>query len=95
MATLRLGFEGRDRGAIGKEETCSGCMQLQSLVHHAHRVFVQPVQVGLLVQEPWRRTRPQGSLPRQHFLHYFSEEVPTGERDIRTAENTLSTHSGE
>jgi hypothetical protein len=21
-----------------------------------------------------------GSLPRQHFLHYFSEEVPTGER---------------
>ena len=27
-----------------------------------------------------------GSLLRQHFLHYFSEEVPTGERGIRTAE---------
>jgi hypothetical protein len=24
------------------------------------RVLVQPVQVGLLLQEPWRRTRPQG-----------------------------------
>jgi hypothetical protein len=36
-----------------------------------------------------------GSLPGQHFLHYFSEEVPTGERGIRTAENTPSTHSGE
>ena len=31
-----------------------------------------------------------GSLPRQHFLHYFSEEVLRGERGmgIRTAENT-------
>jgi hypothetical protein len=29
-----------------------------------------------------------GSLLRQHFLHYFSEEVLTGERGIRTAENT-------
>jgi hypothetical protein len=36
-----------------------------------------------------------GSLPRQHFLHYFSEEAPTGERGIRTAESTPSTHSGE
>jgi hypothetical protein len=36
-----------------------------------------------------------GSLLRQHFLHYFSEEVPRGERGIRTAENTPSTHSGE
>src|SRR5687768_13220800 len=34
-----------------------------------------------------------GSLPRQHFLHYFSEEIPIGERGIRTAENT-PTHSG-
>jgi len=62
------------------------CIQLQSLAHHAHRILVQPVQVGLLAQ-PRRRTRP-GSLPRQHFLHYFSEKVLTGERDIRTAENT-------
>ena len=29
------------------------------------------------------------------FLHYFSEEISTGERGIRTAENTPSTHSGE
>src|SRR5215212_443361 len=36
-----------------------------------------------------------GSLPGQHFLHYFSEEVSRGERGIRTAENTPSTHSGE
>jgi hypothetical protein len=35
-----------------------------------------------------------GSLPGQHFLHYFSEEIPTGGRGIRTAENT-PTHSGE
>jgi hypothetical protein len=35
-----------------------------------------------------------GSLPRQHFLHYFSEEIPTAERSIQTAENT-PTHSGE
>jgi hypothetical protein len=26
-----------------------------------------------------------GSLPGQHFLHYFSEEIPTAERGIRTA----------
>ena len=36
-----------------------------------------------------------GTLPRQHFLHYFSEEVLTGERSIRSAENTPSTHAGE
>jgi hypothetical protein len=35
-----------------------------------------------------------GSLLRQHFLHYFSEEIPTAERGIRTAGNTTSTHSG-
>jgi hypothetical protein len=29
-----------------------------------------------------------GSLPREHFLHYFSEETPIGEQGIRTAENT-------
>ena len=31
-----------------------------------------------------------GSLLRQHFLHYFSEEIPRGKRGIRTAENTPS-----
>jgi hypothetical protein len=36
-----------------------------------------------------------GSLLRQHFLHYFSEEVLTGERSIRTSENPPSTHAGE
>jgi hypothetical protein len=76
------------------EETCSSCIQLQRFSHHAHRILVQPVQVGLLVQEPWRRTR-QGSLLRQHFLHYFSAEIPRGERAIRTSQNTPSTHSGE
>src|SRR5215212_6789354 len=35
-----------------------------------------------------------GSLLRQHFLHYFSVEIPRGERGIRTAENTPSTHLG-
>src|SRR5215208_7765005 len=43
---------------IGKE-TCSSCIQLQRLAHHAHRILVQPVQAGLLAQ-PRRRTRPQG-----------------------------------
>ncbi len=61
-------------------------LQLQRLAHHAHRILVQPVLVGLLAQ-PWWRTRP-GSLLPQHFLHYFSEEILTGERGIRTAENT-------
>ena len=69
---------------------CSRYIQLQRFAHHAHRVLVQPVQVGLLVQEPRRRTRP-GSLLREHFPHYFSEEVPTAERGIRTAENTPRT----
>ena len=31
-----------------------------------------------------------GSLPAQHFLHYFSEEVSPGEFGIRTAEKTPS-----
>jgi hypothetical protein len=44
---------------LGKK-TCSSCIQLQRLAHHAHRVLVQPVQVGLLVREPWRRMQPQG-----------------------------------
>jgi hypothetical protein len=75
---------------LGRQSSCRvGLRQ-----NHAHRILVQPVQAGLLVQEPWRRTRPQGSLPRQRFLHYFSEEVSRGERGIRTAENT-PTHSGE
>jgi hypothetical protein len=59
----------------------------------AHRVLVHPVQVSLLAQ-PWRRTRTW-TLPSQHFLHYFSEEVSRGKRGIRTAENTPSTRSGE
>jgi hypothetical protein len=29
-----------------------------------------------------------GSLLRQHFLHYFSEEISIGQRGIRTSENT-------
>jgi hypothetical protein len=71
-------------------------LQLQRLAHHAHQILAQPVQAGLLAQ-PWRRTRPGSlpALPRQHFLHYFSEEIARGERGIRTAEATPSTHSGE
>src|SRR5215208_997695 len=34
---------------IGKK-ACSSCIQLQRLAHHAHRILVQPVQVGLLAQ---------------------------------------------
>jgi hypothetical protein len=34
--------------------TCSSCIQLQRFSHHAHRILVQPVQVGLLMQEPRR-----------------------------------------
>ena len=37
----------------------SGCIQLQRLAHHAHRVLVQPVQVRLLAQLR-RRTSHQG-----------------------------------
>ena len=33
---------------------CSRCIQLQRLAHHPHRILVQPVQVGLLMQEPRR-----------------------------------------
>ena len=63
-----------------------GYIQLQRLAHHVHRILVQPGQAGLLAQ-PWRRTRTCSFL-RQHFLHYFSEEVPTAGRGIRTAANT-------
>jgi hypothetical protein len=69
VATMRLGL----RVVIGPRRK-SNVPGLQRLAHHAHRILVQPVQVGHLAQ-PWRRTRP-GSLLRQHFLHYFSEEVP-------------------
>jgi hypothetical protein len=68
-------------------------LQLQRLANHALRVLAQCVWAGLLAQ-PWLRTG-SGSLPHLHFLHYFSEEIPTGEQGIRTAENTPSTHSGE
>jgi hypothetical protein len=38
---------------------CSSCIQLQRFSHHAQRVLVQPVQVGLLMQEP---SAPSGSI---------------------------------
>ena len=83
MATLGLGL----RVLSGPQQE-TNVFGLQSLAHHAHRILVQPVQVGLLAQ-PRRRTRP-GSLPGQHFLHYFSEEVSRGQRGIRTSEKTPS-----
>jgi hypothetical protein len=33
---------------------CSRYIQLQRFAHHAHRILLQPVQVGLLAQEPRR-----------------------------------------
>src|SRR5918994_2126792 len=68
-------------------------LQLQRLAHYAYRVLVQPVQVGLLAQ-PWRaENAAPGSLPRQHFLHYFSEEIPTGERGHSNCGEHPPTHS--
>ena len=29
-------------------------LQLQRFSHHAHQVLAKPVQVGRLLQEPWR-----------------------------------------
>jgi hypothetical protein len=55
VATLRLGL----RVVIGPRRK-NNVPGLQRLAHHAHRILVQPVQVGLLVQEPWRWTQPQG-----------------------------------
>src|SRR5215213_5754045 len=80
--------EGRDRAA--KKSNVPG---LQRLARHAHQVLAQPVRVRLPAQ-PWRRTRSR-SLLRQHFLHYFSVEIPRGERAARTSEKASSTHSGE
>jgi hypothetical protein len=83
--------EGRDRGAIGKEETCSGRrVWLTTRTGSSSSLCRSDSSRNLGGQ----RTRP-GSLPGQHFLHYFSEEVPRGERGIRTSENTPATHSGD
>jgi hypothetical protein len=79
--------EGRDQAAT-KQETWSGCR-----VSLTTRTRSSPKQSrSASSRNPWRRTRP-GSLLRQHFLHYFSAEIPRGERGIRTSENTPSTHS--
>jgi hypothetical protein len=42
-----------------RKKTCSSCIQLQRLAHHAYLILIQPVQASLIAQ-PWRRTRPQG-----------------------------------
>ena len=84
MATLRLG----SRVVIGPQQEHRP--RLQRLANHARLVLAQPVRVGLLPQ-PWRRMR-SWSLPRQHFLHCFSVQIPSGERDVRTSENYPSTH---
>jgi hypothetical protein len=54
VATLRLGL----RVLSGPQQE-TNVFGLQSIAHRAHRILVQPVQVGLLAQ-PRRRTRPQG-----------------------------------
>ena len=64
--------------------------------HQSHKAFA--VSSGPLSQRTKLRCRQRwavenaasGSLLRQHFLHNFSEEVPTGERGIRTSEKTPS-----
>jgi hypothetical protein len=88
VATLRLGL----KVVIGPRQK-SNVPGLQRLAHHAHRVLAKSVQVGLLAQL-WRRTRT-GSLLRHRFLHYFSEQIPRGERGVRTSEKAASTHSRE
>ena len=55
----------------------------------------RPACAGRSPRAALAKNAAPGSLLRQHFLHYFSEEIPTGERGIRTAENIPSTHSGE
>jgi hypothetical protein len=75
VATLRLGL----RVVIGPRQKRT-VLGPQRLAHHAHQILAQPVQVGFPAQ-PWRRTRP-GSLLRQHFLRYFSVEIPRGERGV-------------
>jgi hypothetical protein len=86
VATLRLG----SRVVIGPQQEHGP--RPQHLANHAHQVLAQPVRVGLPAQ-PWRRTRP-GSLLRQHFLRYFSVEIPRGERGVRTSEKAPSPHLG-
>src|SRR5919107_1827282 len=66
--------------------------RLQRLAHHAHQGNIQTLQVGLLAT-PWRRMR-SGSLLGELFLHYFSVEMPRGERGVRTSEKAPSPHSG-
>jgi hypothetical protein len=81
--------EGRDQAAT-KQETWSGCRLWLTT-----RTRSSPNQSrSASSRSPWRRTRPGPSL-RQHYLHYYSVEIPRGERGIRTSENTPSTHSGE
>jgi hypothetical protein len=48
VATLRLGL----RVVIGPRQK-GNVPGLQRLARHAHRILVQPVQIGLLMQ-PWR-----------------------------------------
>src|SRR5215211_4351572 len=55
-------------------------------------VWVAPA--GEKTRRTFLRLSRDVAVHRQHFLHYFSEEVPTDERGIRTAENSPFTHSG-
>jgi hypothetical protein len=79
---LRLGL----RVVIGKEEPWSGCKVSLTLRTGSSSSLCRSASSRNLGGQ---RTRP-GSLPRQHFPHYFSEEVPGEERGIRTAEKTPS-----
>jgi hypothetical protein len=83
VATLRLGLS----VVIGPRQK-RNLPGLQRLAHHAPRFLAKSVQFGLLAQL-WLRTRT-GSLLRQHFLHYFSEQIPRGEWGVRTSEKAAS-----
>jgi hypothetical protein len=87
VATLRLGLK-----VVGGPQQ-EHRPRLLRLAYHAPRVLAKPVRVGLPAQL-WRRTGT-GSLLRQHFLRYFREEIPRGERGIRTSEKAAATHAGE
>ena len=55
---------------------------LQRLAHHAHRILVQPVQVGLLMQA-WRRTRSQGLC---YFSTFYTILVKKSQLENRASE---------
>ena len=69
--------------AMLRQRIWSLCGAVNEGIVAARHVSVACIRVDVIAIHCRRRTRPR-SLPGQHFLHYFSEEVPRGERGIRT-----------